>query len=79
MIPTYRLDHQRRVHPRHGQGPHRTLRRAQILETSASTTRRPRSFPADYVNHIDKSVFGPFVRGATNLGEALRRVRKAHR
>jgi pyridoxal 5'-phosphate synthase pdxS subunit len=31
--------------------------------------------PADYVNHIDKSVFQvPFVCGATNLGEALRRI-----
>jgi pyridoxal 5'-phosphate synthase pdxS subunit len=31
--------------------------------------------PADYVNHIDKSVFTvPFVCGATNLGEALRRI-----
>ncbi|NLT26647.1 MAG: pyridoxal 5'-phosphate synthase lyase subunit PdxS, partial [Microbacteriaceae bacterium] len=31
--------------------------------------------PADYVNHIDKHDFGvPFVCGATNLGEALRRI-----
>lgn len=31
--------------------------------------------PADYVNHIDKWNFEvPFVCGATNLGEALRRV-----
>ncbi|MGR4011196.1 pyridoxal 5'-phosphate synthase lyase subunit PdxS [Leucobacter sp. 1207-22] len=31
--------------------------------------------PADYVNHIDKRGFAaPFVCGATNLGEALRRV-----
>ena len=31
--------------------------------------------PADYVNHIDKRAFGvPFVCGATNLGEALRRI-----
>jgi len=31
--------------------------------------------PADYVNHIDKTDFSvPFVCGATNLGEALRRV-----
>jgi pyridoxal 5'-phosphate synthase pdxS subunit len=31
--------------------------------------------PADYVNHIDKWAFTiPFVCGATNLGEALRRV-----
>ena len=31
--------------------------------------------PADYVNHIDKRGFNaPFVCGATNLGEALRRV-----
>ena len=31
--------------------------------------------PADYVNHIDKRGFDvPFVCGATNLGEALRRV-----
>lgn len=31
--------------------------------------------PADYVNHIDKWNFGvPFVCGATNLGEALRRI-----
>ena len=31
--------------------------------------------PADYANHIDKSGFTvPFVCGATNLGEALRRV-----
>ena len=31
--------------------------------------------PADYVNHIDKSTFNvPFVCGATNLGEALRRI-----
>lgn len=31
--------------------------------------------PADYLNHIDKWQFNvPFVCGATNLGEALRRV-----
>ncbi|HLS24906.1 MAG TPA: pyridoxal 5'-phosphate synthase lyase subunit PdxS [Beutenbergiaceae bacterium] len=31
--------------------------------------------PADYANHIDKSAFEvPFVCGATNLGEALRRI-----
>jgi len=31
--------------------------------------------PADYINHIDKWQFEiPFVCGATNLGEALRRV-----
>ena len=31
--------------------------------------------PADYVNHIDKLGFDvPFVCGATNLGEALRRI-----
>ena len=31
--------------------------------------------PADYVNHIDKWAFTvPFVCGATNLGEALRRI-----
>ncbi|MFV0319857.1 MAG: pyridoxal 5'-phosphate synthase lyase subunit PdxS, partial [Microbacterium sp.] len=31
--------------------------------------------PADYVNHIDKFRFTvPFVCGATNLGEALRRI-----
>ena len=31
--------------------------------------------PADYVNHIDKWKFtAPFVCGATNLGEALRRI-----
>lgn len=31
--------------------------------------------PADYVNHIDKRQFDvPFVCGATNLGEALRRI-----
>ncbi|MCH1462764.1 MAG: pyridoxal 5'-phosphate synthase lyase subunit PdxS, partial [Candidatus Nanopelagicales bacterium] len=31
--------------------------------------------PADYANHIDKSSFtAPFVCGATNLGEALRRI-----
>ncbi|MCM3687596.1 pyridoxal 5'-phosphate synthase lyase subunit PdxS [Kocuria rosea] len=31
--------------------------------------------PADYVNHIDKQHFTvPFVCGATNLGEALRRI-----
>ncbi|MGW9827182.1 pyridoxal 5'-phosphate synthase pdxS subunit [Brevibacterium pityocampae] len=31
--------------------------------------------PADFVNHIDKSGFEvPFVCGATNLGEALRRI-----
>jgi pyridoxal 5'-phosphate synthase pdxS subunit len=31
--------------------------------------------PADYANHIDKSAFTvPFVCGATNLGEALRRI-----
>lgn len=31
--------------------------------------------PADYVNHIDKNAFNtPFVCGATNLGEALRRI-----
>ena len=31
--------------------------------------------PADYANHTDKSSFtAPFVCGATNLGEALRRI-----
>ena len=31
--------------------------------------------PADFVNHIDKRAFTvPFVCGATNLGEALRRI-----
>lgn len=31
--------------------------------------------PADYINHIDKRGFNvPFVCGATNLGEALRRI-----
>lgn len=31
--------------------------------------------PADYTNHIDKQEFDvPFVCGATNLGEALRRI-----
>ena len=31
--------------------------------------------PADYANHIDKQAFEvPFVCGATNLGEALRRI-----
>ena len=31
--------------------------------------------PADYVHHINKSKFNvPFVCGATNLGEALRRI-----
>lgn len=31
--------------------------------------------PADYINHIDKHGFTtPFVCGATNLGEALRRI-----
>lgn len=31
--------------------------------------------PADYVNHVDKRDFEvPFVCGATNLGEALRRI-----
>lgn len=31
--------------------------------------------PADYANHIDKWAFGvPFVCGAMNLGEALRRI-----
>lgn len=31
--------------------------------------------PADYINHIDKRDFKvPFVCGATNLGEALRRI-----
>jgi pyridoxal 5'-phosphate synthase pdxS subunit len=31
--------------------------------------------PADYINHIDKWQFDvPFVCGATNLGEALRRI-----
>ncbi len=31
--------------------------------------------PADYINHIDKRNFKvPFVCGATNLGEALRRI-----
>jgi pyridoxal 5'-phosphate synthase pdxS subunit len=31
--------------------------------------------PADYAHHIDKNAFSvPFVCGATNLGEALRRI-----
>ena len=31
--------------------------------------------PADYENHIDRSSFDiPFVCGARNLGEALRRI-----
>ncbi|MDT4947416.1 MAG: pyridoxal 5-phosphate synthase pdxS subunit [Pseudonocardiales bacterium] len=34
--------------------------------------------PADYANHIDKWAFTvPFVCGATNLGEALRRLNEA--
>jgi pyridoxal 5'-phosphate synthase pdxS subunit len=34
--------------------------------------------PADYINHIDKWNFDvPFVCGATNLGEALRRITEA--
>src|SRR5437899_8688421 len=34
--------------------------------------------PADYANHIDKWAFTvPFVCGATNLGEALRRITDA--
>jgi pyridoxal 5'-phosphate synthase pdxS subunit len=36
--------------------------------------------PADYVNHIDKWGFTvPFVCGATNLGEALRRITEGSR
>ncbi|MDR7081092.1 pyridoxal biosynthesis lyase PdxS [Arthrobacter ginsengisoli] len=33
--------------------------------------------PADYINHVDKWNFtSPFVSGAINLGEALRRINK---
>jgi pyridoxal 5'-phosphate synthase pdxS subunit len=50
---------------------------AQILEAFGSRLhRRVRGpHPADEAHHIDKGVFDvPFVCGATNLGEALRRI-----
>ena len=49
---------------------------AQVLHRLASTTStNPVLTPADYANHIDKWRFTvPFVCGATNLGEALRRI-----
>lgn len=49
---------------------------AQILETlKVDYIDESSSLPADYVNHIDKHQFKvPFVCGATNLGEALRRI-----
>jgi pyridoxal 5'-phosphate synthase pdxS subunit len=57
--------------------PHRTLRRSQVLqylgvdyvdESEVLT-------PADEAHHVDKHAFTtPFVCGARNLGEALRRI-----
>ena len=73
-----RRHHRRGVDPGDGQGPHRALRRgAGAAERSASTTSTsPRcSPPPTRRNHIDKWAFTvPFVCGATNLGEALRRI-----
>lgn len=49
---------------------------AQILQSLGVDYRRVRgAHPADYTHHIDKWKFTvPFVCGATNLGEALRRI-----
>src|SRR6266699_3734087 len=45
-----------------------TAEQAKIAESEVLT-------PADEAHHIDKSAFKvPFVCGATNLGEALRRI-----
>jgi len=57
-------------------GPHRHFVEAQILQSLGSTTSTsPRCSPRDYTHHIDKWKFTvPFVCGATNLGEALRRI-----
>ena len=64
--------------PGHGQVPHRPLRRgAGPRSRSASTTSTSREVltPADEAHHVDKWAFTvPFVCGATNLGEALRRI-----
>jgi pyridoxal 5'-phosphate synthase pdxS subunit len=64
-------------HPGDGQGAHRPLHGGPILEAlkvdyideSEVLT------PADEEHHIDKRAFKvPFVCGARNLGEALRRI-----
>jgi pyridoxal 5'-phosphate synthase pdxS subunit len=64
--------------PCHGEGPYRPLCRSsdhpKSWESTSSTSLRF-SHPADEAHHIDKFKFDvPFVCGATNLGEALRRI-----
>ena len=72
-----RRHHRRGLDPGDGQGPHRALRRGtgaaglgvDYVDESEVLT------PADDAHHIDKWQFTvPFVCGATNLGEALRRL-----
>jgi pyridoxal 5'-phosphate synthase pdxS subunit len=73
----HQADHSGRFHPGHGQGPHRPLcRSADPSGTRRRLHRRKRSAdPADEAHHIDKHAFTtPFVCGARNLGEALRRI-----
>ena len=69
--------HRRGLHPGHGQGAHRPLRRGagpaglgvDYIDESEVLT------PADEAHHIAKHAFTvPFVCGATDLGEALRRI-----
>ncbi len=66
-----------RVHPGHGQGAHRPLRRGadpEALEVDYIDESEVLT-PADEANHINKWKFDvPFVCGAVNLGEALRRI-----
>ena len=67
-----------RDHPGDGQGPHRPFRRgADTAGARSRLYRRDREVltPADEANHINKWKFTvPFVCGAINLGEALRRI-----
>lgn len=50
-------------------------RRSCRASASTTSTKIEVLTPADYTNHIDKWKFTvPFVCGATNLGEALRRI-----
>ena len=73
----HRRDHRRGRHPGHGEGSDRSRRGgADPPGAGRRLRRRVRGpLPADYVHHIDKRAFTvPFVCGATNLGEALRRI-----
>ena len=70
-------DHGHRFHPGHGQGPHGHFAEAQVLEALGVDYIDESEVltPADEEHHVDKHAFKvPFVCGARNLGEALRRI-----